>query len=77
MIQNKKGQFIAITPGEPAGIGPDICLDLMNRDWTHNVVILSDPKILRQRAKKLGRDINIIEWSPDFTESKKFKIILF
>ena len=73
MIQNKKGQFIAITPGEPAGIGPDICLDLMNRDWTHNVVILSDPKILRQRAKKLGRDINIIEWSPDFTESKKIQ----
>lgn len=44
--------------GEPAGIGPDICLDLVNSD--ENVVILGDGNVLIERAKKLNRQVNIV-----------------
>lgn len=47
-------QPIAITPGEPAGIGPDIVLQVA-QDWRGTpLVILADPELLQQRANQLG-----------------------
>ena len=40
-----------ITSGEPAGIGPDICLDLADRIDDRPVVVLADINMLRDRAK--------------------------
>lgn len=52
---------IAITPGEPAGIGPDLVLQLAcNQDCTSWVVI-ADPELMQQRAQQLGLDIDIID----------------
>jgi 4-hydroxythreonine-4-phosphate dehydrogenase len=45
---------IAITSGEPAGIGPDICLRLAERTWTVPLEILGDETLLRERAAQLG-----------------------
>ena len=56
--------LIAVTVGEPAGIGPEICLDLINQKWSNNLVIISDPKIIKERAKKLNKVIHFIEWVP-------------
>ncbi|HCS27628.1 MAG TPA: 4-hydroxythreonine-4-phosphate dehydrogenase, partial [Spongiibacteraceae bacterium] len=50
---------IAITPGEPAGIGPDILLALAQRDWPAELVAVADPELLAQRAKVLGLDIDL------------------
>lgn len=44
---------IALTAGEPAGIGPDLCVQLKPRDDA-NLVILADPALLNQRAAELG-----------------------
>ncbi len=49
---------IAVTSGEPAGIGPDICLDLAAREFPAHLVVLGDRDLLIERARRLGRDIS-------------------
>jgi 4-hydroxythreonine-4-phosphate dehydrogenase len=46
---------IAITPGEPAGIGPDITLSLVTLNLPAELVIVGDPELLRLRAEHLGQ----------------------
>jgi 4-hydroxythreonine-4-phosphate dehydrogenase len=45
---------IALTPGEPAGIGPDLCLLLAQQQLAVELVVICDPELLRQRAAVLG-----------------------
>ena len=56
---------IAITAGEPAGIGPDIVLMAAQRAWPAELVAIADPKMLRQRALALNLPIDIQVYSPD------------
>jgi len=52
---------IAITSGEPAGIGPDICLRLADRQWPARLVVLGDRDLLAARGRALGLDPGRIE----------------
>ncbi|HIG40104.1 MAG: 4-hydroxythreonine-4-phosphate dehydrogenase PdxA [bacterium] len=45
---------LAITPGEPAGIGPDIALLLKKQDLGARLVLVADPGLMQQRAQLLG-----------------------
>ncbi len=56
---------IAITPGEPAGIGPDLVLELAAQDWPVELVLCADPELIRSRAKLLGKEIELIEYNPE------------
>jgi 4-hydroxythreonine-4-phosphate dehydrogenase len=52
---------LALTPGEPAGIGPDLCLVLPPpRD--HDRILIADPAMLAARAVLLGRSFSAPEW---------------
>ena len=42
---------IAITPGEPAGIGPDLLIKLAQHHWDAQLVVIADGALLKQRAK--------------------------
>ena len=55
---------IAITPGEPAGIGPDIVLAIAQQAWDAELVAIADPDLLRSRAAILGLDIEIQPLDP-------------
>jgi len=44
---------IALTPGEPAGIGPDLCLLLAQQTHMAELVTVCDPEMLQQRATQL------------------------
>ena len=57
---------IAITSGEPAGIGPDICVMLAQRDIAADITIIGDADMLAARAKllKLGFDITKVHHTP-------------
>ncbi len=50
---------IALTPGEPAGIGPDLCIQLAQQDLACQLVVIADPKLLEQRAKQLKLPLKI------------------
>lgn len=51
--------LIAVTSGEPAGIGPDICLDLARHALPCRPVVLGDISLLRRRAEMLGKNITL------------------
>jgi 4-hydroxythreonine-4-phosphate dehydrogenase len=59
---------IIITSGEPAGIGPDICLELAGIDCP--VVIMGSLDILSERALLLGKKINFRLYQPQQTIKK-------
>ncbi len=48
---------IAITAGEPAGIGPDLCALLANSPFASQLVLIGDRPLLLERAAKHGLDI--------------------
>ena len=51
-----------ITSGEPAGIGPDICLSLANRVDERPIVVLADKGLLQQRAECLKLNVELIDY---------------
>ncbi len=51
---------IVVTSGEPAGIGPELCLQLTMRAWPVPLVVLGDRDLLASRARMLGRDMDIV-----------------
>lgn len=53
---------IALTPGEPAGIGPDLCIQLAQQDLSCQLIAIASPELLIQRAKQLGYSIRINEF---------------
>jgi 4-hydroxythreonine-4-phosphate dehydrogenase len=48
-----------VTSGEPAGIGPDICLALARRKFPARVVVIGDRDMLESRARRLGLSVRI------------------
>jgi len=55
---------IAITTGEPAGIGPELILEIARQEWPAELVVLGDARLLASRARALGRQIGIAEFTP-------------
>jgi 4-hydroxythreonine-4-phosphate dehydrogenase len=55
---------LAVTSGEPAGIGPDICLQLAHEALPQEVVVLADKFMLEQRAAQLGLNVKLEDYSP-------------
>lgn len=53
---------LVITSGEPAGIGPELCLALANQEFTQPIVVLGSKSLLAQRAKDLGLTVNFIDY---------------
>jgi len=53
---------IAVTSGEPAGIGPDVCLALADRAFDARVVVLGDRAVLAARAARLDRDVPLADF---------------
>ena len=43
---------IAVTMGEPAGIGPDLCVRLAERRWPARLIGIGDIELLRDRARR-------------------------
>ncbi len=56
---------IAVTPGEPAGIGPDLVVQLAQRSWPAELVVCADPDLLVSRAKKLGLNVTFRPYLPE------------
>jgi len=55
---------IAITSGEPAGVGPDLCLALGLRALPCTLVCLADRELLARRATQLGLAVTLTPYDP-------------
>ena len=54
---------IVITPGEPAGIGPDVVLMAAQKSWGAELVCIADRDLLAQRAKQLSLSIDLLPFT--------------
>ena len=64
---------IAITSGEPAGIGPELCLRLVDRDFPAQLVVIADRTLLEARAQAVGiagDKLKLRDWIPGQPSSK-------
>jgi 4-hydroxythreonine-4-phosphate dehydrogenase len=61
--RNNPPPRIALTPGEPAGIGPDLALLLDAKPDRARTICFADPEMLRNRARALGIKSEIVEVS--------------
>lgn len=55
---------IAITPGEPAGIGPDLVVQLAQQSWTAQLVVFADKRLLIERAMQLELPLELLPFDP-------------
>ncbi|GKW17052.1 4-hydroxythreonine-4-phosphate dehydrogenase [Pectobacterium carotovorum subsp. carotovorum] len=55
---------VVITPGEPAGIGPDLVIALAQQAWPVELVICADPDLLLSRALQLSMPLTLRDYQP-------------
>lgn len=56
---NDKTKYIALTTGEPAGIGPELVVQLLQESVTDHLCIFADPDLLLERATLIGASLAI------------------
>jgi 4-hydroxythreonine-4-phosphate dehydrogenase len=55
---------IVVTPGEPAGIGPEIVLKLIHQHPGFRLLLVADHGLLRDACESLGHSPKIKSWQP-------------
>ena len=55
---------LALTPGEPAGIGPECTIRLAHEHPELRLLAVADPQLLVSAAETLGFDIPVTPWQP-------------
>ena len=60
---------LALTPGEPAGVGPDLLITLAQQKHQQQLIAYADPDMLMQRAHCLNLPLKLVEPNPLFTSS--------
>ncbi|HHL2499093.1 TPA: 4-hydroxythreonine-4-phosphate dehydrogenase PdxA [Yersinia enterocolitica] len=63
-MQNHNNRIV-ITPGEPAGVGPDLVIALAQQDWPVELVVCADPALLLARASQLNLPLQLREYQQD------------
>ena len=54
--------WLACTPGDPAGIGPDLVILLAAARMLDEIVVIASKDVIRRRATELGEKLDILEW---------------
>jgi 4-hydroxythreonine-4-phosphate dehydrogenase len=56
---------LAVTSGEPAGVGPELCLQLATQPWPGRVVVLGDADLLAERLGATGQMLTLRPYQRD------------
>jgi len=56
---------LILTCGEPAGIGPDLCIDIASCAWPCDLVVAGDMQVLQVRAQQLRKPVTLLPYSRD------------
>lgn len=59
--------ILALTAGEPAGIGPELCLQLALEPRQAGIVVVACKTLLADRARQLGLVVELHDWHPGQT----------
>ena len=63
--------ILAITAGEPAGIGPDLCVQIAQKNWDYQIVVVADKQLLLERAKQLGLPLTVVDFDLSIKQAQK------
>jgi 4-hydroxythreonine-4-phosphate dehydrogenase len=54
---------LILTCGEPAGIGPDLCIEIAHRSWPCELIVAGDVELLRERARLLHNPVTFVPYA--------------
>lgn len=60
-----KQTVLAITTGEPAGVGPELCAALAEQNWPMRIVLIGDRDLLAARATQTGHAFAFQDYVPE------------
>ena len=66
---------LAITLGEPAGIGPDIVASALQNPSAHRRIVIGCATTLKARAQQLGLAMNLVDYGDDPDDTASIEII--
>lgn len=70
---------LVITPGEPSGIGPDLCIQIAQSSHADELVVVADPYLMRERAELLQLPLSLEQFDPSLppepTPARALKIL--
>src|SRR5688572_139022 len=55
---------LALVPGEPAGVGPELCVRLAQQPRDHALAVFADPRTLHAAAQALGLPLRLVPFDP-------------
>ncbi|MCL2875602.1 MAG: 4-hydroxythreonine-4-phosphate dehydrogenase PdxA [Betaproteobacteria bacterium] len=55
---------LAITSGEPSGVGPELCARLPESKWPVHLVVIGDAELIEERLERAGRALVVRPWQP-------------
>ena len=61
---------IVISTGEPAGIGPNIVIQISQKSIAADIVAIGDPDLLKHRALQLNLPLKLVEFNGSATKKK-------
>lgn len=61
---------VVITPGEPAGVGPELVARIAQEVWPCELIAIADPDLMQKRVNALGLDLEIEEFQPGKARGK-------
>lgn len=59
---------LAITPGEPAGVGPDLIITLAQQQWQAMLVVFANAALMRTRANALNTPLTLLPYDASCTD---------
>lgn len=69
------GPALVYTPGEPAGIGPDLAVGLAQQSLPARLAVVADPEVLQERARLLGQPLVVDSWQNQHHQPGRLAVI--
>ena len=77
MFSKDKQCTLALTPGDPAGIGPDLVVLLSERLTTDRIVVIADRNMLEERSRTLQCEISFCNYDSGSQPADKMEVLHF
>ncbi len=74
-ISDKAITTIVLTPGEPAGIGPDIAISLSRHELDLSLAVIANRRLFNERAKLLGIELELVDFQNQPHQPGRLSII--
>jgi 4-hydroxythreonine-4-phosphate dehydrogenase len=56
--------ILAVTSGDPSGVGPELCARLPERKWPVHLVVIGDIELIEERLGRAGHGLVVRPWQP-------------